>query len=135
MDVTVIRSTFDLVRADADGFVRDFYEHLLATFPQVRPLFAGTEFDEQRKKLAMSLAAVVASADRPEALEPVLADLGRGHAALGVTPGMYGYVAYSMLATLARRLGDAWTHEAATSWEAALDFCAGRMLAAASAAA
>lgn len=135
MDVTLLRSTFDLVSTDADRLTRDFYEHLLGTFPQVRPLFAETDFAEQRRKLAASLAAVVASVDRPDVLLPVLDDLGRGHAALGITPGMYGYVGFSMLSTLARHLGDAWTEEAATTWEAALGFCSERMIAAASAAA
>lgn len=120
MDIALLRSSFDAVRPHADEVARAFYARLLGTFPQVRPLFAETDFDAQRKNLVASLAAVVALVDNPDELNPVLEKLGVSHAGYAVEPHMYGYVGFSLMATLADHLGEAWTVEAATTWEAAL---------------
>jgi len=130
MDVALLRSSFASLQPSADALARRFYARLFATYPQLRPMFAGADFTEQRRKLMASVAAVVALADRPEALEPVLAVMGRQHGALGVQPQHYEYVAGSMLAAMADECGEAWTPELAQTWDAALRFVGGRMLAA-----
>ena len=128
MDIALLRSTFEAVRPRADEVARAFYGRLLGTFPQVRPLFANTDFDAQRKSLVQSLATVVSLVDRPDELGPVLTQLGESHNSYGVEPGMYAYVSYSLLATLAETFGDDWTEEAAVTWEAALDHVSSAMI-------
>lgn len=134
MDVALLRSSFATLQPSADSLARRFYARLFATYPQVRPMFKTTDFAEQRRKLMASVAAVVAMADRPEALEPVLAVMGRQHAELGVQPQHYEYVGASMLAAMADECGEAWTPELSRSWDAALRFVSARMMAAQAAA-
>jgi hemoglobin-like flavoprotein len=135
MDVALLRRSFEALAPRADELARAFYERLLGTFPQVRPLFAATDFDSQRVKLMQSVAAVVALVDRPDELTPVLEQLGRSHQGYGVRPEMYGYVSFSLLATLADFAGEAWTEEVARTWEAALSAVGAAMIAAQEAAA
>ena len=130
MDVVLLRSSFATLAPRADALARRFYARLFATYPQVRPMFKTTDFAEQRRKLMASVAAVVALADRPEQLEPVLAVMGRQHAELGVEPRHYEYVGASMLAALADECGEAWTPELSRTWDAALRLVSDRMLAA-----
>ena len=130
MDVALLRSSFATLQPSADALARRFYARLFATYPQLRPMFAGTDFTEQRRKLMASVAAVVALADKPDALEPVLASMGRQHNQLGVQPQHYEYVGASMLAALADECGEAWTPELSQTWDAALRFVSGRMIAA-----
>ena len=128
MDIALLRQTFDLVKPRADDVARAFYARLLGTFPQVRPLFADTDFDRQRRHLIQSLAVIVAAVDHPEQLTPVLDKLGQSHVAYRVEPHMYRYVSFSLLATLADALGDAWTPAAASTWESALDAVSAAMI-------
>ena len=130
MNVEVLRSTFEALGPRADDFARSFYKRMLGTFPRVRPLFEGIDFDEQRVKLIKSLAVVVALADRGDELEDVLAEMGRRHAGYGVDASMYPYVTYSLLMTLAETFGDDWTEELSTTWEQALELVSRRMIAA-----
>ena len=134
MDVALLRSSFATLQPSADSLARRFYARLFATYPQVRPMFKATDFTEQRRKLMASVAAVVAMADRPEALEPVLAVMGRQHTELGVQPQHYEYVGASMLAAMADECGEAWTPELSRTWDAALRFVSARMMAAQAAA-
>ncbi|MBM3985800.1 MAG: hemin receptor [Planctomycetes bacterium] len=130
MDVALLRSSFAALQPSADSLARRFYARLFATYPQVRPLFRNTDFTEQRRKLMASVAAVVALADRPDELEPVLARMGREHGQLGVQPHHYDYVTASMLAAMADERGQAWTPALSDTWDEALRFVGGRMVAA-----
>jgi hemoglobin-like flavoprotein len=129
MNIALLRSSFAALQPSADSLARRFYARLFATYPQVRPLFKTTDFAEQRRKLMNSVAAVVAGADRPESLGPVLATMGRQHTELGVLPRHYEYVTASMLAAMADECGDAWTPEVARTWDEALRFVSDQMLA------
>ena len=135
MDVSLLRSSFDAVKPHADDVARAFYARMLATFPQVRPLFAQTDFEAQRRNLMATLGSVVALADKPDELTPVLQRLGQSHHGHGVVASQYPYVAFSLMATLADHLGDGWTEELATTWEAALDVVSAAMIEAQAAAA
>lgn len=135
MDVALLRSSFQAITPRADAVARAFYARLLGTFPQVRPLFAKTDFTEQRQKLLASLAAVVGLCDRPKELAPVLEKLGRSHRGYGVEAGMYPYVSFALLATLADELKERWTPELCRTWEAALSHVGAEMIRAQQAAA
>lgn len=130
MDIELLRSSFERVRPIADDAARMFYDNLLGTYPQVRPLFAETDFDAQRRNLMQTLATIVAVVDQPDELGPLLETLGRSHQGYGVTEEMYPFVAASLLRTLAGAFGDDWTPELARTWVAALDAVGGAMIAA-----
>lgn len=46
--------------------------------------------------------------------------MGRQHVSYGVTPEMYGWVADSLLRTLAEVAGSEWTAQTEAAWTAAL---------------
>lgn len=135
MDIALLRSSWQSLSPRSEELALTFYRRLLDTFPQVRPLFARTDFSNQRKKLMQSVAAVVALVDRPAELQPVLTRLGESHQSYGVTAGMYRYVSFSLLAALADTAGPLWTEDLARTWEAALDHVGAAMIAAQEAAA
>ncbi len=128
MNIELLRSTFKAVTPRADDVAKLFYSKMLSVFPQVRPLFAKTDFEAQRKNLIQSLSAVVKLVDQPDELNPLLVKLGESHNNYRVTPHMYRYVSFSLLATLAETFGDDWTVEAAETWEAALDAVSQKMI-------
>jgi len=128
MDLALLRSSFELIKPIADDVARSFYGRMLGTFPQIRPLFAHTDFEAQRRNLMATVGAVVTLADKPGELTPLLEKLGQSHHGYGVTPGQYFYVKSSMLHSLAEAAGDAWTAEMAESWEEALDLVASQMI-------
>lgn len=128
MNIDLLRSTFATVAPRADDLAKAFYNRMLTTFPQVRPLFSETDFKQQRAKLVQSLVAVVALVDKPDQLGPVLENLGQSHEDYRVTERMYPYVSFSMLSVLAEFLGSDWTAEAATTWEDALTFVSNAMI-------
>lgn len=131
MNVPLLRDTFATIATDADGFTRRFYERLLSVYPQLSPMFAGTDFDEQRRKLAATLASVVALVDRDgDQLETALASLGRRHAEIGTRPEHYPMVTSALLTTMSETLGEAWTPEAAATWSDAMAHVSARMIAA-----
>lgn len=128
MDVSLLRSSFADVAADADAIAARFYERMFATYPQVAPLFEGTDPAEQRRKLVASLATIVTQVDQPDALGSTLEGLGRRHSDYGVEAHHYGYVTASLLATLAEAAGPRWTAELAQTWDAALRTVSARMI-------
>ena len=131
MDITLLRSSFETLKPQADDLAQRFYARLFSTYPQVRPLFKTNDFAEQRRKLMASVAAVVALVDRPEQLRPVLATMGRQHAEIGVQRHQYDFVRASMLAAMSDHLGERWTPELSHTWDAALRFVSDEMCAAA----
>jgi hemoglobin-like flavoprotein len=114
----------------ADDVARAFYARLFSTWPQARPLFSGTDFNEQRRKLMASVAAVVTVVDKPDVLAPALQSLGRRHGAIGIQPRHYHWVSTAMLATLSDRFGPRWTPEVAHTWDEALHAVSQSMIAA-----
>ena len=70
----------------------------------------------QHRKLAQMLTAAVKGLDRLEQLIPVLQDLGRRHAAYGVTESHFATVGASLLWTLEKGLGRAFTPELKEAW-------------------
>ncbi len=128
MNVALLRETFERIRPQAHAVALRFYERMFAVYPQVRPLFAGTDPQEQPRKLMATLSAVVAVVDRPDELLPMLDRLGRSHVDYGVQPEQYPYVTASLLATLAEEFGSDWNAEVAETWSAALEFVSARMI-------
>jgi hemoglobin-like flavoprotein len=135
MNADLLRSTFNIIKPNAEDVAGRFYAHMFSVYPQVRPLFAKTDFAQQRKKLMASIAAVVTLVDQPDKLLPVLDKMGTSHNTYGVEPQQYAYVSASMLTTFADELGEAWTPEVAETWAQALAFVSEKMIAAQGAAA
>ena len=94
----------------------EFYRRLFALDPAVRELFAGTDMEEQQRKLVRMLTAIVAQLDRPEILVPEVSSLGARHVRYGVRPADYETVGEALLWTLELSLGDGFSAEVREAW-------------------
>ena len=115
--IDLVQESFQPVQAIATEAARLFYGRLFEIDPTLRPMFRG-DLNEQGKKLMQVLAVGVDALRRPETILPTLEDLGRWHAAYGVTDQHYGTVATALLWTLQQGLGEAFAAEVKEAWTA-----------------
>ena len=113
----LVQDSFGLVVPIAPTAAALFYQRLFEIDPRLRPMFKG-DIGEQGKKLMQALALAVKSLDRPEALMPVLQDLGRRHARYGVTDAHYDTVGAALIWTLEKGLGERFTADVRGAWVA-----------------
>jgi hemoglobin-like flavoprotein len=119
MNVTLLRSSFELLKPRAQALVDRFYAILFERYPALKLLFARTAMPEQKGKLIQALAFVVANLERPEALRDALSGMGQRHRGYGVTDDMYEAVGECLLAAMEETAGPAWTPELHDAWAAA----------------
>ena len=125
----LVQTSFAQVRPIAEAAAALFYRRLFELDPALRPLFKG-EMEEQGRKLMDMLGLAVKGLDRPEALLPVLATLGRRHAGYGVKESHYETVGEALLWTLEQGLGPGFTPEIREAWTVLYKLVADTMLAA-----
>src|SRR5262249_49854059 len=97
-------------------FVTAFYERLFTRYPETRVLFAATDMFEQRKKLQRSLTLIIEHLQDPDALAPLLKDLGQRHVSYGVRIEHYPMVGAVLLETFADCLGSHWRQGHQDAW-------------------
>jgi len=129
--IGLVRSTWEQVVPIADAAARLFYQRLFEAEPELRHLFAGTDMEQQRRKLMQVLSVAVAALDRLDALGPALEELGRRHVGYGVQDRHYDLVGGALLWTLEQGLGDGYTASVRDAWTAAYSTLATIMRAAA----
>ncbi|HEV2374967.1 MAG TPA: globin domain-containing protein [Streptosporangiaceae bacterium] len=113
--IVAIRETFAAVAAAGDDAAAFFYASMFARRPRLRDLFAPA-MDEQRDRLFHALARIVDSLSTPEEMANYLIQLGRDHRKYSVEPEMYDVVGESLIATLRRFAGHAFTPGAESAW-------------------
>jgi hemoglobin-like flavoprotein len=128
-DHRLLAESLDLITPVAGELVVSFYEQLFAEHPEVRPMFPP-DMSAQNDKLLRAVIALVTHYGEPDKLVPGLEAMGRRHAGYGVTDGHYCAVGLTLLATLRRFAGPAWTTEYEGAWVRAYTFAAGTMMAA-----
>jgi hemoglobin-like flavoprotein len=116
LNVEVLEQSFAAVAPQGDELVEIFYHNLFADFPQVRPLFAGIEMPEQKKKLLAALKLTVDNLRKPETLVPALEDMGLRHVDYGAREEHYPAVGQTLLKSLSEVACDAWTEEVNDAW-------------------
>jgi hemoglobin-like flavoprotein len=94
--------------------------------PTLRPLFKG-DMEEQGRKLMEMIELAVKGLDRPEAILPAIAALGRRHAGYGVNESDYETVGEALLWTLEQGLGPSFTPDIREAWAALYRFVADAM--------
>ncbi len=125
LDVKLLRETFERAKRENGGATAlgmGFYARLFDKYPSVKPLFT-TPPEEQHKKLIASLAAIVASVEKPDVLLPYLHAMGIRHLKYKTENSHYAAVAENLVAVLSEHLSKEgeWTEEMKSTWEAALD--------------
>ena len=94
-----------------------FYSRLFEIAPHVKPLFKG-DMEEQGRKLMQMIGVAVKGLDHLETIAPAIREMGRRHAAYGVTAAHYEPVAEALLWTLEKGLGESFTREVKEAWTA-----------------
>jgi nitric oxide dioxygenase len=100
---------------------------LFEVAPSVRAMFPE-DMTEQRKKLMGMLAAVVSGLSKLETILPAASALAKRHVAYGAKAEHYPVVGATLLWTLEKGLGEAWTPELATAWTDAYGVLSGYMM-------
>jgi NAD(P)H-flavin reductase/hemoglobin-like flavoprotein len=130
MDTAALKASWGRVAAAGDDVPLYFYSHLFLSHPDVRPMFP-LQMTGQRDKLVTALGAVVSNVDELDKVIPLLEQLGRDHRRFAVITEHYTAVGASLLATLKKFLGPAWTPDLADTWAQAYGLVAKVMVAAA----
>jgi len=128
LDIDTLEASFNALAPQADALVGTFYERLFQKFPDVKPMFANTTVEEQKKKLINALVLVVNQLRKPEQLVNTLTNLGRRHQMIGAVEAHYGAVAEVLLGVMEEFAGDLWTPQVAKAWQDALGLVAKTML-------
>jgi hemoglobin-like flavoprotein len=127
-DIQTLRSSFRRLSPRADALTHCFYDTLFTRHPEVLPLFEGTNFDDQRKKLMRALALVVRHLEQPDFLRAYLHGLGAIHLAYGVATEHYAAVGECLLTALADTAGSSWSDAEQAAWQGAFTLISEAML-------
>ncbi len=119
LNVELLESSFSQIKEQEAEFTTEFYKHLFADYPQVKPLFSNTHMDEQAQKLFKSLILVVENLRNPDVLTNALQGLGTRHIQYGVKPEHYPIVGSTLLKAFAICLAEAWTPATEQAWSEA----------------
>jgi len=114
-NVKLVQDSFQKVVPIADTAADLFYERLFTIRPEYRRMFPA-DLTEQKKKLMGMLATAVTNLHRMDQILPAIQNLGRRHAAYGVTSEHFAPVGEALLWTLEQGLGDAFTPSVKAAW-------------------
>ncbi|KCV82665.1 globin [Actibacterium atlanticum] len=118
-EITLIQESFAKVVPIKDAAAEIFYADLFETAPEVKPYFANSDMKEQGSKLMATLGVVVNGLRDLDKIVPVAQQLAIGHVDYGVKAEDYGKVGASLLRTLEKGLGEAFTPEVKSAWTTA----------------
>jgi hemoglobin-like flavoprotein len=127
LNVSLLRSSFELVVERQPQLTHRFYEILFQRYPQAKALFGRNTGPAQEKMLTDALVAVMDHLEDAPWLTSTLKGLGAKHVGYGVTKDMYGWVGASLLATLAEIAGKDWSPALEAAWTEAYGAIAGLM--------
>lgn len=128
MEAQILQRTFAFIQPSHHDFACTFYKILFTKYPEVQPLFADVNMEQQEKKLIYSLSLIVESMGRLDSLKCILKNLGRRHLRYKVVADYYPLVGEVLFETLEIYLGSEWTPEVATNWKKAYQTIADFML-------
>ena len=112
----LIEQSFEKIRPNAQEFAASFYQNLFLVNPELYPLFAHKNMEEQKEKLINSLVLVVLNIRYPQNLNEALQGLGARHVEYGALPEHYPMVGNALLKTFKQYLKEDWTEELKQAW-------------------
>ena len=125
--VKLVQESFEKVVPIAGTAATLFYDRLFETTPEVKSLFKG-DMEQQKLALMQTLGVVVKGLTAPETILPAVKSLAERHKDYGVQPDHFTSVGASLLWTLEKGLGDAYTPEVNDAWVAAYTMLSGVMI-------
>ncbi|MEL6587197.1 MAG: globin family protein [Pseudomonadota bacterium] len=117
--ITLVQDSFAKVVPIKDTAAELFYADLFETAPEVKPYFANSDMSQQGSKLMATLGVVVNGLRDLDKIVPVAKDLAVRHIDYGVKAEDYDKVGASLLRTLEKGLGDAFTPDVEEAWTTA----------------
>ncbi|MBX7169444.1 MAG: hypothetical protein K1X72_00715 [Pyrinomonadaceae bacterium] len=124
--INLVKRSFEKVELIAEEAAALFYGKLFELDPNLRQLFKG-DLNEQGRKLMQMIGLAVKGLDRIESLVPSVQALGARHTAYGVQDHHYQLVGTALLWTLEKGLGEDWTAETKSAWEAVYELLSEKM--------
>jgi NAD(P)H-flavin reductase/hemoglobin-like flavoprotein len=126
----LVKESFARLISEGPAVMQYFYARLFAANPDCRTLFPSS-MTVERERMFAALARLVWSLDNQPGSAEILGQLGRVHRRYGVTSAHYKPFFAALRDTAQHFIGSAWTTETAAAWQAALDYFASTMRAAA----
>jgi len=118
--IKLLEDSFSALAPRADELVARFYGELFKRYPAVKPMFAGVNPNEQKKKLLAALKLVIHNLRNPAKLTTVLKELGQRHQNYGALATHYDAVANTLLDIMDDMAGKLWEDDVNEAWEVAL---------------
>ena len=112
---TLVQESFASIQPILEDVTALLYARIFELDPSAKRLFPQ-DMTSQYRKVSQMLTAAVKGLDHLDQLVPVLQDLGRRHAAYGVTQGHYDTGGAALMWTLEKGLGSAFTPELKQAW-------------------
>lgn len=128
----LVRQSFAQMTSDGPAAIEYFYARLFTISPGVRTLFPAS-MTAQREQMFAALSRLIWTLDDEPGCSELLTRLGRDHRRFGVLDKHYEAFFTALRDTVAHCLGTSWAAETSSAWQAALDYCAAGMRAAAAA--
>ncbi|GLR88999.1 hemoglobin [Bradyrhizobium iriomotense] len=116
--INLVQQSFAKVAPISEAAAVLFYDRLFEVAPSVKAMFPA-DMTEQRKKLMATLTVVVNGLTNLDSILPAASALAQRHVAYGAKPEHYPVVGSTLLWTLEKGLGEAWTPDVAAAWTAA----------------
>ena len=124
--IELVQRTWRAVLPVGDTAAELFYGKLFSLDPQVRGLFKN-DMIEQGRNLTSMISVAVGALAKPERIHLAVRQLGERHAGYGVERRHYEMVGTSLIWTLEKCLGEAFTPEVKAAWWATYAFLAEAM--------
>ena len=123
----LIRESFDTLRQRLEPASMSFYDSLFRRAPDLRAMFRD-DLAGQGMKFMTTLGTIIGNLEDPEAQGDRFAELGRGHALIGVKAAHFAPMGEALIETLREELGAAFSPEMEAAWRAAYDELAARII-------
>ena len=126
-EIVRVRTSFDMVFANANDTMTAFYDRIFELAPEIRPMFPA-DLSVLKQDFISKLAMLVGSLDPTTGLLGGADILGRNHQQYGAKAEHYPVVGEALLWSLARGLGPHWTDELEQAWRKVYGVVAQRMV-------
>lgn len=115
--ISLVQSSFSAAAHRGTELVTNFYGRLFEDHPDLRNLFPH-DMEDQEAKLLQTLSYAVNRLTHPQALLPIVRELGKSHRGFRVEPEHYTYVAAALIGALRETLAEEFTHAVERAWVA-----------------
>ncbi|WP_435259410.1 globin domain-containing protein [Thioclava sp. FR2] len=115
--VSLVQSSFNAAARRGAELLSSFYGRLFEDYPELRSLFPQDR-EDQGANLLQNLSYAVNNLTHPQALLPIMRDLGKSHRGFKVEAEHYTYATAALIGALRETLAEDFTHAVERAWVA-----------------